>query len=319
MRKVLSVSIAAYNVDKYLNDVLSCFLAEEVLEKSEIIIVSDGSTDQTPVIARKYVEKYPDTFILIDKQNGGWGSTLNAAMKIATGKYFKQLDGDDLFEIEQLPLYLKALEEKEADVIVTPYRSFDDKTGEEIETIVEAKDLPRNQMLSIADVASQMNVAMHACAFKTEVLRRGKVELTEKCFYTDAEFTLKALNHSSTVEFVDILVYLYRLSRSGQSVSNEGLKKHYLEHHKVLLGLLKYETEEAKEEYKTFFKKKIEEMVGIQYAIFMMLEPSKLHQKEFKEFDTIMKERYPQYYPAGGKKLKLLRMSKFMLYPLIVR
>lgn len=319
MGKLLSVSIAAYNVEKYLHDVLSCFLAEEVLEKCEIIVVSDGSKDQTPVIAKEYVEKYPDTFVLIDKENGGWGSTLNAAMKIATGKYFKQLDGDDLFEIEQLPLYLKSLEEKDADVIVTPYRSFDDKTGEEIETIVEARDLPRNQILSIADVASQMNVAMHACTFKTEVLRKGRVELTEKCFYTDAEFTLKALNHSKTVEFVDILVYLYRLSRSGQSVSNEGLKKHYLEHHKVLLGLLQYEAKEAREEYKIFFKKKIEEMVGIQYAIFMMLDSSKLHQKEFKEFDTIMKEKYPQYYPAGGKKLKLLRMSKFMLYPFIVK
>lgn len=319
MSKVLSVSIAAYNVEKYLSEVLDCFLEEIVQERCEIIVVSDGSTDATADIAKKYVNKYPNTFVLVEKENGGWGSTLNAAMKIAKGKYFKQLDGDDLFEIKNLPIYLEMLEKKNADVIITPYMSFDDKTGKQIEVITEAKELEREKEFIIADIAEHMDVAMHACAFKTEVLRKGKVELTERCFYTDVEFTLKSLNCSKTVEFIDVLIYKYRLSRDGQSVSHIGLKKHYLEHYKVLMGLLQYEENQALKKYIPFFEKRLYEMVKIQYAIFMMLEPSKLHHKEFKEFDKSIKDKYPKYYQVKSKKLSLLRASNFYLYNLLVR
>lgn len=319
MDKVLSVSIAAYNVEKYLNEVLSCFLDKIVLEKCEVLIISDGSTDATATIAKTYVEKYPNTFVLVEKENGGWGSTLNTAMEIAKGKYFKQLDGDDLFEIKNLPAYLETLEKTNTDVVVTPYMSFDDKTGEQIEIIIEGKTLERGKVYAIAEVAEHMNLAMHACTFKTEILRNGNVKLTEHCFYTDVEYTLKSLNCSKTVEFVDILVYLYRLARDGQSVSNAGLKKHYLEHYKVLMGLLEFEEKEAIKEYIPFFRKRLEEMVRIQYGIFMMLEPSKLHHKEFKGFDECIRTKYPQYYQVEGKKLKLLRMSKFSLYSILIR
>ena len=98
--KILSVSIAAYNVQDTLAEALVPFTAEGIREYVDVMIVNDGSNDNTAAIASEYVNQYPDTFRLINKKNGGWGSTLNVGVQEAKGKYLKQLDGDD-FALER--------------------------------------------------------------------------------------------------------------------------------------------------------------------------------------------------------------------------
>ena len=106
-QKILTVSIAAYNVSKYLDEALEPFTNSVYKDELEILIVDDGSKDDTAEIAKKYEERYPNTFKLVTKENGGWGSTLNKGIEIGTGKYFKQLDGDDWFDKDNLEDYLK--------------------------------------------------------------------------------------------------------------------------------------------------------------------------------------------------------------------
>ena len=89
MSKILSVTIPTYNVEKYLKQCLDSFIIPEIIDDMEILIVNDGSTDSSPIIAKEYTEKYPDTFKLINKENGGHGSTINTGIANATGKYFK--------------------------------------------------------------------------------------------------------------------------------------------------------------------------------------------------------------------------------------
>ena len=100
--KVLSISIAAYNVAYTLKECLDPFLKSNVLGELDIMVVDDGSSDNTAEIAEEYHALYPDTFRLIKKENGGWGSTVNTGIKEAKGMYFKQLDGDDYYEPEAL-------------------------------------------------------------------------------------------------------------------------------------------------------------------------------------------------------------------------
>ena len=103
--KVLTISIAAYNVEKYLDNTLNSLICNK-MDKLEVIIQNDGSKDSTCEVAKKYVEKYPNVFILNDKKNGGYGSTINASLKMAKGKYFKQLDGDDWFDTSNLDSFI---------------------------------------------------------------------------------------------------------------------------------------------------------------------------------------------------------------------
>lgn len=86
--KILTVAICAYNMEKYIERALKSCIIENI-EKIEVLIMNDGSTDNTAKIAQKYCEKYPGSFVLINKENGGWGSNINQAVQIANGKYLK--------------------------------------------------------------------------------------------------------------------------------------------------------------------------------------------------------------------------------------
>lgn len=100
--KILTISIAAYNVEKYLPKTLESLVIPEIMDQLEVLIINDGSQDKTGQIAEEYVVKYPATFYLVNKENGGWGSTVNTSAQLATGKYYKLLDGDDFFNAEAL-------------------------------------------------------------------------------------------------------------------------------------------------------------------------------------------------------------------------
>ena len=89
MNKILTIVIPAYNVENYLDEILPTFLDNELLNDIEIIIVNDGSKDNTAIIASEYEKKYPQTVVLIDKENGGHGSTINSGIKHANGKYLR--------------------------------------------------------------------------------------------------------------------------------------------------------------------------------------------------------------------------------------
>ena len=105
-QKILSIIIPTYNMEKYLPKCLDSLIsAKEVLCKMEILIINDGSKDASSRIAHEYQSRYPDSIIVIDKENGNYGSCVNRGLKEATGKYIKVLDADDWFLTQNLKRY----------------------------------------------------------------------------------------------------------------------------------------------------------------------------------------------------------------------
>lgn len=100
--KILTVSIAAYNADWCLKKCLDSFIASKYLDLLDIIVVNDGSKDNTAAIASEYVKKFSASIRLINKENGGHGSTINTSIDNAMGKYFKIVDSDDWVDTEAL-------------------------------------------------------------------------------------------------------------------------------------------------------------------------------------------------------------------------
>lgn len=119
--KILTISVAAYNVEEFLANTLNSCVVREVFNEIEVLIVDDGSTDHTADIAQEYINNYPDMFQLIRKQNGGYGSTVNTSIQLARGKYIRLLDGDDWFLSENLPEFILRLKRTDADMVITPY------------------------------------------------------------------------------------------------------------------------------------------------------------------------------------------------------
>lgn len=167
-QKTLTISIAAYNVEKYIARALESLLIEE-LDKLEVLIIDDGSSDQTSDIVQRYCKKYPNAFKLIQKENGGYGSTINTSIQLASSKYFRVLDSDDYFIKENLKEYLLFHENTNADVILTPYVEVDDNGN----TIA----LRNRHSSSKID-----SFRMHEIAVKTSILKEKKYSYYRKMF-----------------------------------------------------------------------------------------------------------------------------------------
>lgn len=106
--KSISIIIPIYNVQDYLKKCLDS-LYQQIRPDYEVILVNDGSTDNSLSICKEYKEKYPDT-ILIDKRNGGLSDARNAGVAVATGRYFYFLDSDDWLAPNAIrPLYDMAI------------------------------------------------------------------------------------------------------------------------------------------------------------------------------------------------------------------
>ncbi len=86
MEKLLSVIVPTYNVEKYLSQCLDSLCKRDTKGKMEVLLINDGSTDNSADIARGYTERYPGVFRLINKENGGHGSAINRGILEAAGK-----------------------------------------------------------------------------------------------------------------------------------------------------------------------------------------------------------------------------------------
>ena len=312
--KVLTVSIAAYNVEKYIEECLTPFTQAGVYDRCEVIVIDDGGTDHTKEIAGRFAQMYPDTFQVVHKANGGWGSTVNTGIRLAHGQYFKQLDGDDYFDSETLNSFLDALEKIETDIVLSPYVTFVSDTKEIIEQSKPAEcfGVELNKKYDISTLNPQF-VAMHQCTFKTSILQNNMEPLLEHAFYTDVEYIIKAFCASSTIMFVPMVVYWYRVARDGQSMSTEGMRKHYKEHESVVFRIADFLQDKENALGYAIASKRLVIMLGWQYLFYTKIPVSLQHFHEVKVFDQKLK-KYPEFYKKCGKGAKLLRMTHFLAY-----
>lgn len=323
MQKVLSVSIAAYNIAATLREVLDPFLMDDVRDRVDVMIVDDGSKDDTAKIALEYQEKYPNTFRLISKPNGGWGSTLNTGMRAAMGKYFKQLDGDDYFSYENLSDFLDYLETTDSDVVHSPFVTYSDSNGAILNVLNDFSwkyygDYPKRQTLPLCECAN-VRPEMHNLTVKSSLVQQHNVTITEHCFYTDVEFSLKAFTVSKTISFYDRPIYYYRLAFSGQSMGLTGIRKHYRDNQKMLMGMLDYYQNALTEDWaKQMVFQRLVAVCDLMYRMYFALECNRTQKAELIEFDRILKQDYPDLYArVATRPIRLLRKTGFFGYWLI--
>lgn len=215
MKKVLTIVIPVYKVEAYINKCLDSLLIDPALmKKLEIIIVNDGTPDNSAEISREYVKKYPESFRQIDKVNGGHGSAWNVGLHEAKGKYLRFLDSDDWFT--NLDRLMEDLQKSDADIVFNPFikeYSYEGRT----ETI----DVPGSIDPAMWGVSlwGYSNVNFWAVTYKTEILKPLQPLFAEKTMFDDFILTWAALVHGRTSLSLDYPVYHYLLGRPGQSMS----------------------------------------------------------------------------------------------------
>ena len=318
--KILTISVAAYNAEKYLKKCLNSFVAAKYLKYIEVLIINDGSKDRTLEIAGKYEKKYPMSFKVVDKENGGHGSTINCAISIAKGKYFKVIDSDDWIkpsELDKLVLFLKNVD---ADMVIS---HFDWVTYDCRKCIRHFNMLPErlsyNKIYQFKDISDRMLVKMHSVTFRTAILQKNDIKIDENCFYVDQEFCMYPILYCRTVAFIDADITQYRLGQSGQSMSRDSMQKNVLQHYHVLLELINYyenaKHDKAPKHILRFMQKHISYMVGSQIKIYLSFPASSDKKNDIIKFDKKIRSKYPEIYnKVENKAVWLLRKTHYSLY-----
>lgn len=324
MGKILSIVVPSYNVEKYLKTCLDSLIIESVLESIEVIVVDDGSKDGTARIAKEYEKKWPETFRLVQKENGGHGSTINTGISLAQGTYFKVLDSDDWVIKDGLEKLVAFLKRTEADVVLSHYSwiSHDTKTViREYNVLLEG--MVYEKTYTLKEVADKLYLRMHEMTIKTSILRDNAIFIDEHCFYVDQEYTVYPTCYWNTVAVVDALVYQYRLGLSGQSMSRESMQRNVSQHYHVLCQLLHYYDKAKKagaEEYRLhYLEKHISYVVGSQIKIYLSFPVGKERKEEIIKLENWLKEEYRAIYEAvENDGVRLMRKSRYLLYPVAV-
>lgn len=217
--KLLTIIVPTYNMEDYLDKCLTSLIVgeadNELMQSLEVLVVNDGSTDRSSEIAHGYEARYPDTFKVIDKENGNYGSCINAALPVATGKYVKVLDADDWFETEAFRDFLLWLKDKEADAVITNCNIV--KHGNT--QLFHDYAVEPYQILSFKDNYTQLyNLLMHEVTYKLSIFKGLGYHQTEGIYYTDKEWTYLPLSTIKTFIYYPKVIYCYLLGRSGQTM-----------------------------------------------------------------------------------------------------
>lgn len=294
--KTLTISIAAYNVASYLDRCLGSIARCDALNDTEILIENDGSTDNTAEIGEKYVSQYPDSFRLINKENGGYGSTINHSIEIATGKYFKQLDGDDWYDPDELSGFVNKLKTIDSDYVVSLYTTrYEDSDKKEI---VDPCENVKEGTYAFADVPFAKDIPMHCLCFKTKVLKNMKQRLDTHCLYTDVELDIYPVALSETITITKNNVYQYMMGREGQSVNRKSIEKHLADHKKVMdhviacYNAIPGDKTGQRKYVQAHLVKQME--LGLRYIC--MADKSKENRERLKEFIIDMRTTCPDVY-----------------------
>ncbi len=315
-QKALTISIAAYNVADCVGKAIESCIVPCASDLIEVLVVDDGSSDDTSEVGHRYAEKYPDIVKVISKANGGYGSTINIGIANATGEFFMILDGDDVLDAEGLERLARDAEATSADVIVTQYvEVYVDKGGEEcFDTLPEAG----GGMHSFSDVMRDSKVAMHSYAFKTSMLRDAGIRITENCFYTDTEIALMPMMYVDEVLVRHYPVYRYALGCEGQSVSLEGRRRHGHDVFTVFSRLLAfYDVAKTKDSAKReFYLRNLGTTAAACYESAFLQKVTLENWRSIASFDKGLRE-YPEIYclDVYPGKTRLFRKTRYLAYP----
>lgn len=221
--KILSIIVPAYNSQQFLDKGIPSFLHEDVLDKLDIIIVDDGSTDNTAAAAQKYCDLHPDSVRLIRQENKGHGGALNTGCAAAVGKYLKVIDADDWVETENLPAFIGLLENCSSDVVLTHYYTMDISNGE----VKKWKNYPPvfGRGYSFEEIMTMWksfdrSLTFHGITYHTDFYHKYAFRLSEHVFYEDHEFATIPCCYAKSVTPFDLFIYDYRIGDITQSVSN---------------------------------------------------------------------------------------------------
>lgn len=241
--KYITFTVPSYNSQEYLERCIDSLLPGG--NNVEIIIVNDGSSDNTAKIADGYALAYPNIVRVIHKENGGHGSGVNAGIKNAKGVYFKVVDSDDWLSKESYMTLLSNIKQtvdkgRQIDLFISNY--VYNHLNEGLTNTIHYRNVFKANRESTWKDINHFNVSqyfmMHSLTFRTDIVRKSGVNLPEHTFYVDNIFAYQPLPFVKKLIYLDIDLYQYFIGREDQSVNEKSMVKHIDQHFRVTRAIM---------------------------------------------------------------------------------
>lgn len=300
--KRLSVIIPCYNVQEYLSKCIDSVIDNE-LDDIEIILVNDGSKDDTLKIIKEYKKKCKDIIKIVDQENQGLSMARNAGIEVSTGEYITFLDSDDYVDSKMYSTMLDKAYESNFDLVVCGVKMLYSDYELNVNSGV-VKDC--NSKEEVKEVMYNFYPAACNKLYKREVI--GDLRFKKGVWFEDVEFMYRLLPHVKSIGIVNEYYYYY-LQREGSITYVYNSKLYDFLYN--LDGVVEYYKENG------FYEEYKEELeytyVRYLYATFIKRLAKMKDKKEFKKgvnaVQKAVNENFPEY-----KKNKYLSYSKKGLY-----
>ncbi len=228
--KYITFAVPSYNSQDYLRRCIDSLLPGG--DDVEIIIVNDGSSDDTAQIADGYALSYPNIVKVIHKKNGGHGSGVNAGLENATGVYYKVVDSDDWVDQDAYSAFLSEIKKsvdnnENVDLFITNY--VYNRLNEGLKNVIDYKNvLPVDKFATWADLGRfkvSQYFMMHSLTYKLDILKECGLKLPEHTFYVDNIYSTQPLPLVKKLKYLDLDFYQYYIGREDQSVNENSMVK----------------------------------------------------------------------------------------------
>ena len=287
--KLISFVVPCYNSGSFMHKTINSLLL--CGDKCEIIIINDGSTDNTGAVADSFMAKYPDIVKVVHQENGGHGAGIMSGLKKASGVFFKVVDSDDWIDEAVVASYLKHLSElkdTECDMVLTDY-CYDYSGDFDIDVLSYDNAVEPHKLLTW-DELGRFNVTqyptIHSVTFRTSLLRDCGLKLPKHTFYEDNLYVYYPLPHVRKLYYMNEVLEHYFIGRPGQSMSESSMKRHYEDQIQVSKMLFEaYDLKKIKKEDPKLAKLMYRENVLMLTAasVFARLNKNRSSERDYKK------------------------------------
>lgn len=312
----VSIVVPVYNAQKYLRTCVDS-LVHQTLEELEIILINDGSTDESPFIMREYEKQYPDKVICIHKENGGQASARNMGIEISRGTYVGFVDADDYVDLTMFEKMYRNTDSECMDMVACDYEYIEYASGNHLTQYAKVKQIADKKEMFIDPLVSPWNKL-----YRRQILKDTGVLFREGCVYEDTAFYMNLIPYIEKTKFVsEKLVYHYKhVSSTMNGVQTAKVADMFT----ILEDIQQYYKEQdIWNEYKSeleYFSVKI--LLCSSFERVTCIKDKKLRKMLLEKTWKIIQENYGEYRKniylndmgSKGRKLYMKSFSKGRIY-----
>ena len=319
--KLITFAVPCYNSAAYMGHCIDTILEGGADEDIEIILINDGSKDNTGEIADAYAASHPEIIRVIHQENGGHGEGVNQGLRNARGIYYKVIDSDDWVDAPALKRVLRQLSvlskgEKPLDMMIVNY-VYEHAEDNSQYTMQYKNVFPEDQIFTWNDIKHfriSQYMMMHSVIYRTQILRDCGLELPKHTFYVDNIFVYQPLPYMETIYYMNEDVYRYFIGRADQSVNEKVMLTRIDQQLRVTKTILDChklaDIEEIYPKLAKYMFRYISMMMAIS-SILLMLDGSRDALKEKDDLWDYVKNLDPVLY----RKLRTMSLNAPMRLP----